>query len=178
MELLTAAIFMVLFVRFRIGLEFASYAVLSCFLIVAAFIDLNTMEIPDSVTIPGTMAGLMFSGFLGTAPKALLGAALGLGLLSVISFIGKRAYKREVMGDGDAMLLMMIGAGLGFAGAITSIFLSFFIGGAMAVVLLVLRVRKFGEEIPFGPMIALGAGLYIFYGDAVIMWYLRLLGFL
>ena len=80
--------------------------------------------------------------------------------------------KREGMGGGDIKLLAMIGAFLGIPGVIFTLFASS-LAGSLAGVLLMFRDKSGGgTRIPFGPFLALAAMSYVFWGQAVISWYL------
>lgn len=78
---------------------------------------------------------------------------------------------REAMGLGDAKLLAAIGAFLGWQAALFSVFASSIAGGAVSVVLILARKRDWQSRIPYGPYIALGAGIWIFYGQELVDWY-------
>ncbi len=80
--------------------------------------------------------------------------------------------KREGMGGGDIKLLAMIGAFLGLPGVIYTLFASS-LAGSLAGVLFMFRDKSGGgTKIPFGPFLALGAMTYVFWGPALINWYL------
>lgn len=78
---------------------------------------------------------------------------------------------REAMGLGDAKLLAAIGAFLGWQGALFSVFASSIVGGIVSIVLILARKRDWQSRIPYGPYIALGAGIWIFYGQELVDWY-------
>ena len=86
-------------------------------LIVATFVDLEWMEIPDEVTLPATALGLITAGirtFPGATSSAI-GAGLGFLVVQVLFvWAYERLAGRRGMGEGDAKLLMMIGAFLGW----------------------------------------------------------------
>ncbi len=162
-ELSTAILFTLLYFKFSLSLELIFYMVLVSALSVACLIDLNTMEIPDSVTIPGTMFAIVLSPFIGFVPDSLLGAAFGFVFIYVLGRIAKLIYKREAVGEGDAMLFMMIGAYMGPVGVIQSLFLSFVVGGVVGLALILLKIKKFGDEVVFGPMAAAGTLMALFF---------------
>jgi leader peptidase (prepilin peptidase)/N-methyltransferase len=89
-------------------------------LIVVAFIDFEWMYIPDSVTIGGTVAGILTSSFRGlTIVDALIGAAMGFILTWLpFVFLYRVVRGRQGMGMGDAKLLMMAGAYFGWIGVL------------------------------------------------------------
>ncbi|MFW6050918.1 MAG: prepilin peptidase [Myxococcota bacterium] len=93
-------------------------------LVIATFVDLEWLEIPDEVTMAGTALGLVTVPLRAT-PDAL-SAALGAGggfLLVQVVFVWayERLAGRRGMGEGDAKLLMMIGAFVGWRGALFSL---------------------------------------------------------
>jgi len=78
------------------------------------------------------------------------------------------------MGGGDVKLLAMIGAFLGWKGAILTIFLGSLIGSITGIIVMILKRKDFKYAIPFGPFLSLGAVIALFYGQDLIRWYLYL----
>jgi len=78
------------------------------------------------------------------------------------------------MGGGDVKLLAMIGAFLGWKAVILTILLSSLIGSVVGIMVMVAKGRDFKYAIPFGPFLAAGALISLFYGDRLILWYLTL----
>jgi leader peptidase (prepilin peptidase)/N-methyltransferase len=76
------------------------------------------------------------------------------------------------MGMGDVKLLAMLGAFLGWQAVLPVIFFASLIGSLVGVPLMILRRADSKLAIPFGPFLALGALIYLFWGTAVIGWYL------
>ena len=94
--------------------------------------------------------------------SSLVGAAFGMGLVRVIKFLFEVGIGKEALGLGDADLLMMVGAFLGWQ----VVFFSFFIGAVAALALKVpmmiwdaLRRRPASGELAFGPGLAVGVGI-------------------
>ena len=77
------------------------------------------------------------------------------------------------MGWGDVKYVLFIGLVLGFPNGIVSIFLSFLIGAVFSLVLIGLGRKSFGQTIPFGPFLSLGAFITLFWGPQLINWYLN-----
>ncbi len=210
-ELLTAGIFVALGALFPwwyacIGMVFASL------IICAVFIDTDHMIIPDGITIGGFAVGLLMVSFLpafGTGHSndvafiarnfgsAAVSGLVASGLLFWIAMTAEWVLKKEAMGFGDVKLIGMIGAFLGWKGAIFSIFGGAMLGAAWMLVAITAqkifgRKTEFGlkherddasdsvglgSRLSFGPMLGWAAVLYLLfahrYADPVLAAYYR-----
>jgi leader peptidase (prepilin peptidase)/N-methyltransferase len=143
-------------------------------LIVVSFIDLDHQIIPNVITLPGIPFGLLV-GLLTSDPPLLdriLGALAGAGFLYLVLFYGGVVFGQEAMGEGDLNLIALIGAFLGWRGVIVSILVGCLTGSAVGLALIGLQRLKRREHIPFGPFLALGAVVALFWGEQLIGWYL------
>jgi leader peptidase (prepilin peptidase)/N-methyltransferase len=95
--------------------------------------------------------------------RSLLGAVVGWGVLWATSSIGKKLFRKEVMGGGDLKLLAGIGALLGWQGALVSLFLAAAIGSVTGLVGIAAKVLKRHQYIPFGPFLNAGALAALFW---------------
>ncbi|MBL9079835.1 MAG: prepilin peptidase [Planctomycetes bacterium] len=160
----------------------ALHATFVALLVACTFIDFDTQLLPDALTKPGMACGL-FGGFwpgvagvvtddpstpraLNTLLASVIGLVVGAGVTWLIRAAGSRIFRREAMGLGDVKFLGMIGAFLGWQGALLSLFVGC-VAGALIGGLLALR-RGFGLKIPFGPYLALG-GLVALFAQAPIL---------
>jgi leader peptidase (prepilin peptidase)/N-methyltransferase len=75
------------------------------------------------------------------------------------------------MGGGDIKMLAMIGAFLGWKGALASLILASIAGSLIGILLIVLKGKNFKYAVPFGPFLALGAFCALLYGERLISWY-------
>jgi leader peptidase (prepilin peptidase) / N-methyltransferase len=141
-------------------------------LIVIFFIDLEHLVIPDAVSLTGLIAGLLYNSFEGHFFPALAGALLGFALLYAIGFLGKLFYHKEIMGEGDLLLAAFMGAYLGWAGILLAVGLAYLLAALVIIVLLALRKVKMDNYIPFGPALAAGGFIALFWGNQLIAWYL------
>ncbi len=175
-ELLTAGLFLLLFLRFGPSLSFIVYALLVASLIVVTFIDLDHQIIPDEISLPGIGLGFLASFFLPEPGwfSSLLGMIAGWGSLALVFYSYLWLTGREGMGGGDAKLLAMLGAFLGLQAVPFIIFTSSLVGTVAGLSIMALQRKGRHLAIPFGPYLAFGAVLYIFYGPWLINWYLRL----
>ena len=190
-ELLNALITLALFLRvlpprllaeappeiiLRLGGVFAVLVVFCSALVVVTFIDLEHQIIPDSITLPGIVIGFAASFFipqLGWA-NSLIGIVAGGGSLLLIAYGYELVAKKEGMGGGDVKLLAMMGAFLGWKAIIFIIFTASLIGSVIGVGVMLAKKKDASLAIPFGPFLAGGAILYIFYGKRIIHWYLTM----
>ena len=207
----------------RAAMSALSYFCFAGGLVIASFVDLEFMEIPDEVSLPGAALGLATAVFREQpgAEAALLGAGGGyLVIQLVFVWSYEHLMGRRGMGEGDSKLLLMIGAFVGWQGALFAVFA----GAAQGLLTYVLtRATELfavkpahvtqdaaamagsdaagggesslpeepaqqadaddGEpgadywghaKLPFGPFLALGALEYLFFGDALIGAWFRL----
>jgi leader peptidase (prepilin peptidase)/N-methyltransferase len=174
-EALTALLFVYSVASFGASLRAVQSMVLGTLLIIVFFVDLDHFIIPNRVTYPGTVVGLLFtaalSGWGHAAIAAATAAALG-GVFVLINVVSARLLGEEGMGLGDAKLAAMIGAFLGWPMGAVAILLGVFLGGAVGVCLLALRLKGRREHIPFGPALAAGALGAMWWGPGLLHWYL------
>ncbi|MDO8971008.1 MAG: prepilin peptidase [Saprospiraceae bacterium] len=177
-EFITAAVLVVLYQFFGISAHFFVYAVLTCALVVATFIDFDFQIIPDEITLGGLVIAVILSGALpqlhasasrGAALlQALYGALAGGGSIYLIGKFGEVIFKKESMGGGDVKFLAMIGAVLGWKMALLIFFLAPFFG---AVVGIIAKLRRGAEVIPSGPYLSLATLLVILWGDKILRYF-------
>jgi len=178
-ELLNGVLTLLLFLRFGPTLTFAALFLFCSALVVITFIDLEHQIIPDEISLPGIVIGLILSFFLPGQSwlNSLLGILLGGGSLLLVAYLYQLLTGKEGMGGGDIKLLAMMGAFLGWKAIPFIIFASSLVGSLVGISIMLLQKKDSKLAIPFGPYLAFGAVLYIFYGRALIQWYLNLGGF-
>ena len=176
-EGLSGLMALALFRNFGLSPELAVYFIFFSALLVIIFIDLDTWTIPDVITLPGIVAGVAASFLLPRFNmwQSLLGLLAGGGVLFLVAVGYQLLRKREGMGGGDIKLLAMIGAFLGLPGVIYTLFASSLVGSLAGALLMFRDKSGGGTRIPFGPFLALGAMTYVFWGPALIQWYLHTL---
>ena len=79
------------------------------------------------------------------------------------------------MGERKIGLVFWMGLVLGYSGTFVAIFLAFFIGAVVSLILIALRKKHFGQTIPFAPFLILGFLTSLFWNQQIIDWYLRLI---
>jgi len=146
-------------------------------MIALAFIDLDTFYLPDDITLPLIWTGLLVNlgGLFVDLPSAVIGAAAGYLALWSVFWAYKLATGKEGMGYGDFKLLAGIGAWLGWKMLPVVILLSSFVGAIVGISLIVFARHGRNVPIPFGPYLVLGGLAAMFWGDALIQYYLQTL---
>lgn len=172
-EVLTGALALALFLRLGPTLAFAGYFAFAAALVVITFIDLDHQIIPDVISLPGIVVGLAFSlvSPLVTPFDAALGVLAGGGTLLAVAWLYKTFRGQEGMGGGDIKLLAMIGAFLGWQSIFVTLFVGSIIGSIIGVVVMLYEGSDSKLAIPFGPFLAGGALVYLFWGDRILAFY-------
>lgn len=163
---------------------FVASAVFVSMLVALTFIDFDTYLLPDVLTKPGMVVGLLAGTWPGVAGQVLadsvssaelrsllasvLGLLVGGGVTWAVRILGSAVFKKEAMGFGDVKLMAMIGAFVGWQGSLLTLFLGCIfgaiVGGAIA-----LR-SGLSARIPFGPYLAMGALVALFGRTTLLTW--------
>ncbi len=161
----------------QIGLEWplAFVLIFLSALTVITVIDLEHQLIPDRVTLPAIMAGFAGSLLAGRPSwlDSLLGILVGGGIIYAIIRGSRLILGVDGMGGGDVTLAAMIGAFLGWKLLLLGLFLAVLVGAAVALALLAAGRKGGKDPIPFGPFLALGGAVSLFWGKEILQWYLR-----
>jgi len=176
-EFLMGLFSLILLLRFGISTFYLIYLAFFASLTLVSFIDLPLRIIPDVISLPGIVIGLVIS-FLHpqmSVKDSLIGVLLGGGSLYVVASVYHLITKREGMGGGDVKLLAMIGAFIGWKGVLFTILCSSFIGTVVGVTLMLVFSADSKYAVPFGPFLSLGAVIYVLWGEALITLYLGFL---
>jgi leader peptidase (prepilin peptidase)/N-methyltransferase len=156
----------------------ALYALLFSALVVVTGTDLTHKMIPNVITLPGIVVGLL--GAVTVLPvgviNSVVGLAVGGGLLWLLAWLSPYLFGKEGMGGGDIKLLAMIGAFLGWKPALLTIMIGSLTGSIIGISLIGLHIIKRDDYIPFGPFLVLGALLSLFFAQPLLDWYQGLLG--
>ncbi|MFN3716631.1 MAG: prepilin peptidase [Thiobacillus sp.] len=143
-------------------------------LIALAFIDFDTTLLPDSLTLPLLWLGLLFNlyGHFTQLQDAVIGAAAGYLVLWSVYWLFKLVTGKEGMGYGDFKLLAAIGAWLGWQMLPVTILFSSVVGAAVGIAMVLLVKHDRREPIPFGPYLAGGGLIALFFGAELTQAYL------
>lgn len=165
-EFLNAILYLLIYLKFGLSIEFVKFAFLISLVIVIGVIDYFTTDIYTNTIFAGVIVGAVFaiiSFFIdGRVFTYILGAIIGGGVISIIILL------TNGMGWGDAELFCIIGLFLGVRLTLVTLFLSFIIGGVVGGILIILKVKSRKDYIPFGPFISIGAIAAILFGELII----------
>ena len=163
--------------HFGFGLPGLAAIVFVWALIALTFIDFDTQLLPDDITLPLLWLGLLLNlnGAFTTLPNAVIGAVAGYLVLWLVYWAFKLATGKEGMGFGDFKLLATIGAWLGWTMLPLVIMLSSVVGAVVGIALIVFAKHGRNIPIPFGPYLAGGGLIALFWGQALTQSYLQLL---
>lgn len=176
-EAISGLLSVALFLRYGFNLHYFMFLLFSLSLVVISFIDIQHKIIPDIISLPGIPLGFIISIILGqiTWYDSLIGILVGGGCLYLVAFIFERLTGKVGMGGGDIKLLAMIGGWLGFKALPFIILISSLSGTIVGSISILLSNKGFRTRIPFGPFLAFGALVYLFFGKEIVSWYISLL---
>ena len=163
--------------HFGFGLAAAGALLLIWALLALTAIDFDTQLLPDDITLPLLWAGLLFNlfGVFTNLPSAVLGAVIGYFALWSVYWLFKFTTGKEGMGYGDFKLLAALGAWLGWQMLPLIILLSSLVGAVIGITLIVALKHGRNIPIPFGPYLAGGGLIALFWGQTLTQGYLQLL---
>jgi leader peptidase (prepilin peptidase)/N-methyltransferase len=170
-------------------------------IIVLIFTDYHHRILPNRLTLPGVVAGILLSPFqtpevyadvfalplkvisllgLGDTPSllpwigSLLGAIIGGGPLLVIGLAYEMIRRRQGLGMGDIKMMAMVGAFIGWQLALLTIFAGSLMGTIVGIFLMITRKMDLQGKLAFGVFLGAGSALSLFYGLSFLGWYLRI----
>ncbi len=197
-EMLTGFLALSVYLKFGLTVEAIVYFIFLSSLVVVTFIDIDHQIIPNRISLPGIPIFFAASFLIPSVGfvESILGIVSGGGILFLVAWFYERVKKIEGMGFGDVKLLAMIGALVGWKGVLFTIASSSAAGTLTGVIIMVPKAisgirsatRETGRDktspnffktvlkakIPYGPFLALGAAIYVFFGPELIRWYFRL----
>ena len=146
-------------------------------LITVTFIDLDHRIIPDTISLPGIPIFFLAALAVPTVTwqASAIGIVAGGGSLFAVAWVYQLITGREGMGGGDIKLLAMIGAMISWQGILFTLFAASAIGTLVGILAMIQSGKGMKLAIPFGPFLAMGAIIYLFFGDALISWYFNFL---
>jgi leader peptidase (prepilin peptidase)/N-methyltransferase len=156
-------------------------------MIVIIFIDLEFQLIPDVITIPGVVIGILGASLILPDPfvyssfypfanipivgfvNSAAGMLLGGGLFYLIAVVSKGG-----MGGGDIKMMAMVGAFMGWKAVLLTTFIGSLTGSLAGIFLMVFKGKGRKTKIPFGPFLSFGAIITLFSGGSILRWYFNI----
>jgi leader peptidase (prepilin peptidase)/N-methyltransferase len=150
--IITVLLFLLSFLKIGFNLIFIEALLLTSILIVVSFIDIEHQIIPNKLIIFTLVIGIIFLPISSISfMNALIGMILGGGTLLLL------ALAPGVLGGGDIKLMFVLGIFLGARGVLFALFLAFVIASIISILLLIFKIKKRKDYIPFGPFLAIGS---------------------
>lgn len=172
-ELAGAAGFVCAGAHFGLSLELGQWLVWWALLLCLSLTDGARRIIPDPLLLALAANRLVWVLILGEGagvlPGMLKACLVPLALLALV-LLTEKVTGREVMGGGDVKLLFALALYLNWA----QLLLALLAGCLTGLVWAALAGGGRGTAVPFGPFLAAGAGLTVYFGDPVIQWYFSL----
>ena len=175
-ELGSGLLFALLFWYYGLSAEFGVTVFYFCLFGVLGVIDLEHRLILNKIVYPTAIIALIIDAFLSRFGiiNGLIGMAIGFIFLLVPALLYLVCFSMEGMGFGDVKMAGLIGLATGFPLTIVAVLIGIALGGLVAMLLLLLRIKKRKEAIPFGPFLSLGTMATLVWGNAILDWYLGL----
>lgn len=142
------------------NLDLVKYFLLTPMLLIALVIDFKQQIIPNRLTLTMFELGLLFTFLYGLSNIAIsinmiLGMFAGAGIFLGITLIGGALFGKEAMGFGDVKIMGALGLLFGLSNIIIITLISFLVGAILSIILLITKIKKSDEYIPFGPFIVI-----------------------
>lgn len=176
-EILNGILYLILFYHYKFTISFIFHGLITSILLVVFFIDFQEMIIPDILVVTIIVLEIFhkFILYFTTSAKVnLLDSVIGL-LVAGMIFMFIILFSKGQMGSGDMTLISALGFILGLKYILLTIFLSFFIGAILSLLLLLFGVKSRKDFIPFSPFIILGFFIVLLYGESIINLYIELI---
>jgi leader peptidase (prepilin peptidase)/N-methyltransferase len=164
------------------------YAAFLSWLLALSMIDIDTQTLPNSLTQSGLVVGLIYQGslaftnsgdrtnFAGNLINGIVGAVIAIWVLEIIRIGGRIWLQKEAMGGGDPKLAAMIGMWLGWQNILLTILIASAIGALIGGIALTAKNLEKHQQIPFGPFLAIGGAVSLFFGKPMLSAYLGWFG--
>lgn len=171
-EILNACLYLLIYLKYGLTLDFFKFCLFVSLLIVIGFIDFETKYVYNSTVIFGIVSGIIFNILMWIETKAILwnyivGTFIGFGVIYLIVIL------THGMGEGDIDIALICGLFLGIEGIIVTLFIAIILGGIIAGLILIFKIKDKKAEIAFGPYLAIGGVITCIYGSLLIETYFK-----
>jgi leader peptidase (prepilin peptidase)/N-methyltransferase len=146
-------------------------------LIVLFVADLLDGVLPNKITLPAIVLAAVYDIFLFASHQISLSALfytfIAAAVAAVLFFAIVYFSGEKAMGGGDVKLAFFIGLAVGWPAVIVSFFLAFLTGGIASAMLLLTGKKRFGDTVPLGPFLSIGALIALLWGQTILSFYLN-----
>ncbi len=172
-EILNAILYIAIYLKFGFTLNLFKFCLFASLLIVIGFIDFKTKYVYNSTVVFGVVSGILFAVLEWMETKSIpwnyiAGAFIEFGIIYLIVILTRG------MGEGDIDIALICGLFLGIKGILVTLFLAIILGGIVATIILIFKLKERKAEIAFGPYLAIGGIIACLYGSRLIDIYLGL----
>ncbi len=176
-EILTAVASIIVAWHFGITLQTPAMLIFTWILIALVLIDIKKQLLPDNITLPLMWLGIFISLFnlFINLQGSIIGAIAGYLVLWSVFQLFKLVTGKEGMGYGDFKLLAALGAWGGYTLLPQIILISSVIGSIFGISMILLKLTRKQQPIPFGPYLAIAGWIALMWGDKINQQYLHFL---
>ena len=172
-EILNAILYIAIYLKFGFTLNLFKFCLFASLLIVIGFIDFKTKYVYNSTVVFGVVSGILFAVLEWMETKSIpwnyiAGAFIGFGIIYLIVILTRG------MGEGDIDIALICGLFLGIKGILVTLFLAIILGGIVATIILIFKLKERKAEIAFGPYLSIVGIIACLYGRRLIDIYLGL----
>ncbi|MCJ7737365.1 MAG: A24 family peptidase [Anaerolineae bacterium] len=173
-ELGLAAAYALLWVNYGPSIQFVLYLVYSAIFAVILITDLERLLILNVIIYPAIILAIIASSFTPqlTLRHGLLGGAIAFGFFFVAALVGNAIFGSGALGAGDVKLAAFVGLLTGFPLVIEALILTILVGAVVSLLLLLTRVRRLQDPVPYGPFLVIGAVITLLWGYEIAVWFL------
>lgn len=178
-EILTVILLMLTYHQYGFSIRGWITTLLLCLLVIASFIDMNSMVIPDALNAFIGITGIIFIIMRWTIPllQGFWGLLIGGGSFWIIAKLSLLVLKKEGMGGGDIKLAAVCGLYLGAEKMFFALIVTSYLAAVILLLLLILKKLNKDQYLPFGPYLAAGIAFSaLFYEDFMRMYWRLILG--
>ena len=170
-EIMNGILYVIVIMANGVNVESLLYCLVTSAFLVISTVDENTLEIP----LPCSM----FVGGIGIIMcvldfSSVFNRALGFLIIGVVLYLLYALSNGGAIGGGDVTLMAAVGLVLGWKRVILAFLLGCIVGSVCHVTRM--KISKAGHVLAMGPYLCIGSFLSALWGDAMISWYLGLIG--
>ena len=153
-------------------------SIFTTILITLAILDFKYFWLPNYITIGGIILGITTSLFIDIfndfyqfnySINSIIASFIGFIFFNLLSYIGKKIFKKPVLGGGDAKLGALIGSWIGIQGLFISIWLAFISAGILVIFGLIFKKIKRNQKIPLGVFLTFSGLLLWYFGNQIFL---------